>query len=189
MSLVRGKRLRRAILALLGGLALGLLAVGCIPSTFNYPIDHFNEMHYQQYFRRQEPPNVTVPGGAVPSTGAEPTLAPAAYASLNNPVQRPPADLERAASLYRTNCQVCHGPQGRGDGLVGAILQGYPGVPLPQDYNNPAAAQQTDGQLFGTLTLGKRDENTLQGMPAFGNLLTAEERWLLVHQVRVFQGR
>jgi mono/diheme cytochrome c family protein len=181
--------LGRAILGIVGVIALGILAIGCIPTTYSYPIDHFNEMHYQQFYRRQEPPNVVVPVGAIPITGGEPIIATAAYAGQQNPVQRTPENLQAAATLYQRNCQTCHGPQGRGDGIVGAIIRGYPDSIPPKDYNDPTVVALSDGEIFGVLTNGKRDEQTLKGMPSFRTMLTPEERWLLVNQVRVFQGR
>ena len=189
MSPVRVKGLGRALRCLLGGVALGLLAVGCIPTTYEYPVDFFNEMHYQQSYRRQEPPSVSVPVGAIPITGGEPVLPTDAYASQKNPVPRTPQSLEAAAALYQRNCLPCHGAEGKGDGIVGAIMRGYPGAPAPVDYSDPAVVALTDGQLFGVLTNGKRNEQTLQGMPAFRSLLTPEQRWSLVNQIRVLQGK
>ncbi len=186
---LRVKGLRRAIPAVLGGVVLALLAVGCIPSTYEYPVDFYNEMHYQQSFRREEPPAYSVPPGAVPITGGEPVLATDAYANQTNPIPRTQANMAVALALYQRNCQQCHGPQGKGDGIVGEIMRGYQGAPVPADYTSAAVSALTDGQLFGVLTNGKRNEQTLQGMPAFRSLLTPDQRWELVNQIRAFEGK
>ena len=39
--------------------------------------------------------------------------------TLVNPVRKSPESLERGRQLYEVHCLVCHGPQGRGNGLVG----------------------------------------------------------------------
>jgi mono/diheme cytochrome c family protein len=189
MSPVRVKGLRRAIWCLLGGAVLALLVVGCIPTTFEYPVDFYNEMHYQQSYRRQEPPVVPVPTGVVPINGGEPVLPTDAYTSYQNPIPRTPANMQAAAALYQRNCRPCHGVQGKGDGIVGLTMRGYPGAPVPADYSDPAVAALTDGQIYGVLTNGKRNEQTLQGMPSFRSMLTSDQRWSLVNQVRAFQGK
>ncbi len=189
MSPVRVNGLRRAVLTVLGGLALGLLVVGCVPSTYEYPVDFYNEMHYQQSFRRQEPPDVVVPSGAVPITGGEPVLATAAYDNYANPIPRTPQNMAAALALYQRNCLPCHGAAGKGDGIIGNYFKGYQGAPVPADYSSAAVTALTDGQIYGVLTNGKRNEQTLQGMPSFRNLLTPDQRWELVNQVRAFQGK
>lgn len=189
MSPVRVKGLGRAGPAILGAVVLALLAVGCIPSTYEYPVDFFNEMHYQQSFRRQEPPSIAVPSGAIPITGGEPILATDAYTNQQNPIPRTQANMAVALALYQRNCLPCHGAQGKGDGIVGSIIAGYPGATPVANYGDADIVAYTDGQIYGIITNGKRNEQTLQGMPAFRNLLTFDERWSLVNQVRLLQGK
>src|SRR5688500_7375712 len=55
------------------------------------------------------------------------TLAPvpAEYAGLTNPLG---TEAEGAgAEVFRTNCEMCHGPQGHGDGPAGQSLEPRPG--------------------------------------------------------------
>jgi copper transport protein len=78
------------------------------------------------------------------------------------------------ARLYRENCAVCHGPEGRGDGPAAPSL-----VPRPADLT-VHAPMHTDGELFWWIT------NGLPGtaMPAFRNRLTEPERWHIVNFLR-----
>ncbi len=48
-------------------------------------------------------------------------------------LQLTPEILTKGASLYRTNCQTCHGVTGAGDGPAGKYL-----APLPRDYRQGA---------------------------------------------------
>ncbi len=177
--------LKRLVLAVA---PLALLLSACIPTTFEYPVDYFNEMHYQQSYRRQEPPVLAPPAGAVPVTGAEVLPTGPALAQLQSPIQATPENLARASVLYQRNCVYCHGPQGKADGIIAGYFKSY-NVRVPLPYDDPSVVAQSDGQLYGTITNGIRDEQTLVGMPAFRNLLTSEERWLLVQQIRAFQGK
>ncbi|HRQ24555.1 MAG TPA: hypothetical protein PLF42_14105, partial [Anaerolineales bacterium] len=59
-------------------------------------------------------------GGGGSSAQAEIPPVPADYAGLTNPLG---ADAAAAgASIYKVNCESCHGPQGHGDGPAGLAL-------------------------------------------------------------------
>jgi copper transport protein len=80
--------------------------------------------------------------------------------------------------LYQAYCQSCHGPEGKGDGPVGLNL------PLPPAdlSSHVAPGEHTDQQLYYYISEGF----PRSAMPAFKNLLSEEERWLLVHYIRTF---
>src|SRR5688572_12685200 len=65
--------------------------------------------------------------GPSSTTNANATLAPvpAEYAGLTNPLGGDAA--QAGADVFRTNCEMCHGPQGHGDGPAGASLEPKPG--------------------------------------------------------------
>lgn len=44
------------------------------------------------------------------------------------------------AALYKTNCESCHGPEGKGDGPVGKALN-----PPPRDFSKGVFKFDTDG--------------------------------------------
>ncbi len=189
-----GRTVRGTLLAVTAA-ALLLLASGCLAKSGNYaPIDWAAEMHYTQTYRPQEPPRLDSPPGAVPYKFAgdertltrEPFVDPQDYTDLVNPrageaAAGTPGHTE-AAELYRWNCSHCHGMEGAGDGRVNDFLTAYSYVPVP-DLSDEATVEKTDGDIYGILKDG------VLVMPAFGNLLPPEDRWLLVDYVRELQGR
>jgi high-affinity iron transporter len=87
--------------------------------------------------------------------------------------KRPP-DLRTAASLYQSQCSACHGPQGQGDGPVGASLD-----PSPSNFHEHQRMDQRSlYSLYSTITLGV--EGT--GMSSF-RMLGDEDRWALAFYV------
>ncbi len=122
--------------------------------------------------------------GSVPIEGGETLPAPTtdlgmdeakdAAAALPNPVPATAESRARGAELYETNCRVCHGLQGRGDGPVGQKFVTKAPVDLNEDYTQA----QADGQLFFTLTRGRAL------MPFYRDALSATERWDVINYVR-----
>jgi mono/diheme cytochrome c family protein len=187
-------RWRRIGLALVS-LTVIVTAAAC-SSTNTYPIDFFSEMHYQKSFRSQEPPRLDSPPGAVPITGGEPAYSFEEARDLENPLAGDPQARERGARLFALNCVVCHGPEGRGDGRMTALWRARQGAVPPADLTSSVVANRTDGELYWIITNGfTSPENQVQypgglaNMPAFGKLLTPEERWALVSYIRQLQGR
>lgn len=180
---------------LLVGLLALVFAAGC-SSTNTYPIDFFSEMHYQKSFRAQEPPRLDIPAGAVPITGGEVAYTFEEARDLQNPLAGDPQARERGAQLYAVNCAVCHGTEGRGDGRMAALWSTQQGAVPPADLTSTLVVGRTDGELYWILTNGfTSPENQvafpggLTNMPAFGKLLTPEERWALVAYIRQLQGQ
>lgn len=89
------------------------------------------------------------------------------------PKQAP--DLEKAATLYQTQCAACHGQNGQGDGPAGVALE-----PAPTDFTEVA---RYNGRsllgLYTTITQGV--EGT--GMAAYEGALSDEQRWALAFYV------
>ncbi len=100
---------------------------------------------------------------------------------MSNPV---PADVKSIAAgkdIYNGKglCVSCHGESGKGDGPGGAAFD-----PGPRNFTDTAwQAARTDGELFTVIT-----EGTQYGMIAFGNGLTAKEKWEVINYVRTFGG-
>ena len=61
-------------------------------------------------------------------------------------------------------------------------MTAYNYVPVP-DLTAETTVEKSDGDIYGILT------NGVLVMPTFKNLLSAEDRWLLVDYVRELQGR
>ena len=76
--------------------------------------------------------------------------APAAAAAKPAKAAVTPAVLERGAQLYKANCAVCHGDQGRGDGPAASALK-----PPPRDHTDRAYMSAiTDEDMAKTITIG-----------------------------------
>ncbi len=191
--LVNLRKARRLVLGLLAGTALAVVASACA-STNTYPIDFFSEMHYQKSFRAQEPPRLDIPAGVVPTSGGEPQYTLEEARNLQNPLANDPQAAARGQQLYQVNCVACHGPNGEGNGPVAAFWRTVQGAVPPANLKDPAIVARTDGELYWILTYGYTSpENQaeypggLTNMPAFGKLLTPEQRWELVSYIRQLQ--
>jgi mono/diheme cytochrome c family protein len=185
-SRVSSRRSRRTPVALL--LTLGaavLLSSACYPGS--YPLDLFNEMHYQSSQRLQEPERRSPPPGAVPITGMAADRSWADVQSVQNPVARSAANTERARKLFAVNCAMCHGPNGRGANddpkpAVGARFAAL-GYLHPVDFQSSRVRDRSDGEVWWLITHG------IGNMPPFGSLVSDDDRWMLVHLIREVQGR
>jgi len=100
---------------------------------------------------------------------------PAEYAGLTNPLGADAADS--GAEVFRTNCEVCHGPQGHGDGPAGRALDPQP--------RNLAELQTKAGDdfLFWRIHEGKPGTS----MVAWKGILTDEQIWQVVSFIRTLK--
>jgi mono/diheme cytochrome c family protein len=95
-----------------------------------------------------------------------------AYAySLSNPAER----ILVGETLYEENCAACHGEFGDGRGAEAASLS----VPATDFTDQEMMAGISGEQLFQAISDGKG-----QDMPAFGEQLSEEERWILAAYLR-----
>ena len=96
---------------------------------------------------------------------------------LKNIVPKDAKTLSVAKDIYlgKGICFTCHGDGGRGDGAGGASFN-----PPPRDFTDMTWQKaRTDGEIFWAITKG-----TDYGMIAFEDMLSAEERWMLVNYIR-----
>ena len=174
---------RSKLLLILVLLGISLLTTGCIAkSGSNAPIDWAAEMHYTQSIKSQEPPRLYSPEGAVPTTGRELIRSKEEYASLKNPVSQTEENAAVGAELYRINRSMCHGSLAQGDGRVGEYLKQY-GYIAPHNHTEHATVDKTAAELADILADGSNV------MPKFRQLLTEDERWLIINHVRNLQGK
>ena len=158
---------------------LALTLAACKPgdpgrSTGAYPIDIFQEMHYNQSYKAGEPPRLLPPEGSVPITGGYiPAVSKAESAGLTSPYPVDGRTLARGALLYRQNCSMCHGLAAAGDGLVGVKLQDY-GI-NPPAFDSVRIRDLTPGEAYSSVSRGFGGF-----MPRFEALLSEEDRWALV---------
>jgi mono/diheme cytochrome c family protein len=97
-----------------------------------------------------------------------------AAAGIPNPVAASTESIARGLYFYQINCLVCHGKGGRGDGPVGLKFED----PTPVDLNDEYTQDQTDGQIFFTITRGR------VAMPFYRDALSREERWDVINYLR-----
>ena len=122
----------------------------------------------------QERPMLPPPG--VLSVTGEPILDRiAAREQMTNPLASSPRVLEQGKWLYEVYCDVCHGPEGRGDGPVGPLYP-YTLPPLDSRYIQGYA----DGYMYSIIREGG------YRMPGYADALSRTERWMLVHYLRSF---
>jgi mono/diheme cytochrome c family protein len=116
-------------------------------------------------------------GGAPRSVDENATLAPvpAEYAGRTNPLGADAAD--QGAEVFKTNCEMCHGSQGHGDGPAGQSLE-----PRPR---NLAEIQGRAGDdfLFWRIHEGKPGTS----MVAWKGILTEEQIWQVVSFIRTLK--
>lgn len=90
--------------------------------------------------------------------------------------QNPQAGRWReAAHHFQDECAVCHGPAGRGDGMLGPLV--FPRAP---DLAGPRTQSLSDAEIYHIISEGIR----FTAMPAMGGRDSEEEIWQLVSLVR-----
>ena len=100
---------------------------------------------------------------------------PTEYAGLTNPIGADAAS--EGAQVFKTNCEMCHGPQGHGDGPAGQALD-----PKPR---NLAELQSKVGDdfLFWRIREGKPGTS----MVAWKGILTDEQIWQVIAFIRTLK--
>lgn len=154
-------------------LGLALLISGC---PWDKDMVDQASVKPQESIAPKESEGVPIKGGEtlpIPTTERELFAAKDAAASLPNPVPATPESLARGENFYQVHCFVCHGSHGKGDGPVGVKFD-----PSPVDLNLPHTQDQTDGQLFFTITRGRVT------MPFYRDALNQQERWDLINYIR-----
>ncbi len=106
--------------------------------------------------------------------------APRKFVKMENPLPASKATIGAGKALFRQTakplaCAQCHGPNGDGQGPLGAAL-----IPPPRNFTCGSMMQDLpDGQLHWVIKNGSQGTGT---MPFPG--LSDEEVWQLVHYIR-----
>jgi len=106
---------------------------------------------------------------------ALPPLAVEAYPETyrKTPVPFDTISIANGSALYAENCVACHGPQGKGNGILAKTFAKPPVDMLTE----PHTAKHTAGDFFHWLTYGIAGT----GMPEFADKLAEEDRWDVVN--------
>jgi mono/diheme cytochrome c family protein len=115
---------------------------------------------------------------AIPSNANEnATLAPVPteYVGLTNPLGADAAT--QGAVVFHTNCEMCHGPQGHGDGPAGQALD-----PRPRNLAE-LQTKASDDFLFWRIREGRPGTS----MVAWKGILTDEQIWQAISFIRTLQ--
>lgn len=99
-------------------------------------------------------------------------------AAVLNPFADDEESLAAGAALYATNCAICHGETGEGDGPAAAGLE-----MAPSDLHEGHVQENTDGALYYIISHGKPETP----MPAWEDVLDEDQRWHVVNFLRTFQ--
>jgi hypothetical protein len=150
-------------LTILAGVVILLLGFLMLFSYDIIKVDWVSFMEIQPSFRPMEQP-LPIPTDSIPIEGP---VSIAAEGAPSNPVPADAVSLARGQELFRINCQMCHGPQGLGDGPISVYL-----LNKPANLSGLAVQSLSDGAIFLTIS------NGVQGkMPALNENLTVRERW------------
>jgi mono/diheme cytochrome c family protein len=99
------------------------------------------------------------------------------YANLTNPVELNVAALEEGKAIFTRQCSVCHGDSGHGEGPYGSGL-----LPIPPDFSAlQDYADWTDSDYYWRISEGI----PFTAMPTWKLEYSEEDRWKLVHYIRV----
>ena len=111
-------------------------------------------------------------GGLLLRPGIEPAYPTSFYAPAE--AYAVPS-VARGARLYRHNCALCHGADGRGNGPAAAALS-----VRPADLTAAHLLAHPEGDLFWWVSHGKDNG----AMPGFASVIDAGRRWDVVNFVR-----
>jgi len=126
----------------------------------------------------QVPVSGTIPRGFLPFPyGPGDADAIRAGKELHNPFSKDSLrDAERGAAVFLTYCSPCHGTAGTGDGTITKY-----GFPPPPSFSAPNVLGLKDGQIFHTITYGKKN------MPSLASQVSRDDRWKTILHVRSLQ--
>lgn len=92
-----------------------------------------------------------------------------------------PELISKGKEVYKTQCQSCHGEEGKGDGIAGVTMN-----PKPRNFHSIDGWTNTPEikGMYKTLQEGI----TSRGMASYSNL-PPEDRFALIHYIRTFSDK
>jgi putative copper export protein/mono/diheme cytochrome c family protein len=98
---------------------------------------------------------------------------------FTSPTEFAVSAITHGARLFQTNCAVCHGATGKGDGPAAKTLPRP-----PADLTAEHFWAHSDGDLFWYLSHGIENPHGGLAMPGFDRVLSSEARWDLIDYLR-----
>jgi mono/diheme cytochrome c family protein len=130
-------------------------------------------MKEQESIRTYEAPMPEMPQGTIPIRGGLQVVRETDPGNLENPLPYDHISVEQGKRAYEYFCSICHGPKADGNGTVGQSF-----YPLPTDLRDEYIQEQSDPELFYTITFG------IGRHPPLGYTVARKDRWAIVHFIR-----
>jgi mono/diheme cytochrome c family protein len=127
---------------------------------------------FKDDFGMRMPVAGTVPRGELPFTIENPDDA----AALGNPLSVTEPVLKKGRQTFNNHCAVCHGLLGNGEPTLTSAYGAKPANLVAEKIRD-----YPDGKIYFVIMRGKN------AMPSYAADLTEDERWSVVHYVRVLQ--
>jgi mono/diheme cytochrome c family protein len=184
--------MKRNVRKAFGLLALGSLSLSACTDAAGYDLDVLfgyipilSTMRGTVSYQPHTMPRLPAPGSVPAISPLGEVLPPFTQAQLDsvgavltNPLPATPEVLARGQVMYERQCSVCHGVAGDGAGSV--IGPGR--FPHATAVRDAATAARSDGYLYAVTRVGRGL------MPAYGERISHEDRWAIVHYMRQLQG-
>lgn len=178
-----------------------LFAVGCRYDMQDQP--RYKQYKSSEFFAdgkaMQDPPEGTVPRGQLRDNvelytgrkaGADPNAVAESTTDENGntiattfpgrveelPIPLTKELLDRGEQRYKVFCMVCHGPTGKGDGMI--VRRGYP---QPPTYHDDRLRGAPVGHFYDVITNGWGQMN------GYKSQIPVADRWAIVAYIRALQ--
>lgn len=102
-------------------------------------------------------------------------LKDSAVVNLSNPLPFSKEVLEKGKAKFNTFCSPCHGYFGAGDARL------HDQFPKPPSLHSDKVRNWADGNIYHVITNGQNI------MPSYEKQTTRDERWAIIHYIRVLQ--
>lgn len=175
---------------LLTAVSVCLLSISCDRTRSSTGWDYMPDMYYSQAYETytanpnftdsmtmRVPVEGTVPMDMIPfSYTSREGEREAAGEELSNTLEATPENLARGEQAYRIFCESCHANSGDGQGTL-FTSQRYPYPPASLISERARALK--DGEIYHSITVGYGI------MGAHGSMIRPDDRWKIVHHIRV----
>lgn len=122
--------------------------------------------------------SILLVGCSAPEESGKGIELPTDYANLSSPVAGSADAALAGKDIYAENCAVCHGADGRGDGVSATGLD-----PKPAKLMN--AGEAGDAYLFWRVAEGGDAQQS--AMPAFKSVLSEDQIWQVIEYLKALE--